>query len=60
MNNICLMMATRGDSLGMLPDGDPAGWKPAPGPLVTRWAAQVDPARVHPEYPRPQMVRPTG
>ena len=25
--------------------------------LQTRWAAQVKPDRVHPEYPRPQMVR---
>jgi hypothetical protein len=33
-------------------------WKPARGPLSTRWTAQVDPARVHAEYPRPQMVRP--
>jgi len=26
--------------------------------LVTRWARDVSPAKVHPEYPRPQMVRP--
>ena len=32
-------------------------WKPAEGPLMTRWAADVSPANVHPEYPRPQMVR---
>jgi beta-galactosidase/beta-glucuronidase len=32
-------------------------WKPAPGSLVTRWAKDVTPANVHPEYPRPQMVR---
>lgn len=32
------------------------GWSPAPG-LKTRWAADVDPAMPHPEYPRPQMVR---
>ncbi len=32
-------------------------WKPAPGPLLTRWAADVSPTSVHPEYPRPQMVR---
>jgi hypothetical protein len=35
---------------------------PAPGPsparLVTRWAAEVTPDRVLPEYPRPQMTRP--
>jgi hypothetical protein len=34
-----------------------ADWKPAKGPLMTRWAKDVDPARVLPEYPRPQMVR---
>ncbi len=32
-------------------------WKPAPGPLATRWAKDVSPDRVLPEYPRPQMVR---
>lgn len=32
-------------------------WKPAEGPLKTRWAADVSPSKVHPEYPRPQMVR---
>jgi len=26
-------------------------------PLRTAWAEKVDPANVHPEYPRPQMVR---
>ncbi|HLJ94716.1 MAG TPA: glycoside hydrolase family 2 TIM barrel-domain containing protein [Gemmataceae bacterium] len=34
-----------------------ADWQPAKGPLMTRWAKEVSPARVHPEYPRPQMVR---
>jgi glycosyl hydrolase family 2 len=34
-----------------------ADWKPAPGPLMTRWAKDVSPEKVHPEYPRPQMVR---
>ena len=32
-------------------------WKPVPGQLMTRWAAQVDPKAPLPEYPRPQMVR---
>ncbi|HEX5102300.1 MAG TPA: hypothetical protein VFV87_00715, partial [Pirellulaceae bacterium] len=32
-------------------------WKPASGPLMTRWAKDVSPEKVHPEYPRPQMVR---
>jgi len=34
-------------------------WKPAKGPLVTRWAKDVRPDNVWPEYPRPQMVRRT-
>ncbi|HEX5102397.1 MAG TPA: hypothetical protein VFV87_01205, partial [Pirellulaceae bacterium] len=34
-----------------------AQWQPAKGPLMTRWAKDVSPAKVHPEYPRPQMVR---
>ncbi len=29
-----------------------------PSPLATRWSAKVDPACVHPEHPRPQLVRP--
>ncbi len=33
------------------------GWKPAPAPLSTRWAARVSPGAAHPEYPRPGMVR---
>lgn len=32
-------------------------WKPADGPLMTRWAEEVSPDNVLPEYPRPQMVR---
>ena len=31
--------------------------KPAPAPLLTRWAKDVSPTNAHPEYPRPQMVR---
>jgi hypothetical protein len=34
-----------------------ADWKPARGPLMTRWAKDVSPDKVHREYPRPQMVR---
>ena len=33
-------------------------WKPADNPLFTRWAKQVSPDNVWPEYPRPTMVRP--
>jgi len=32
-------------------------WRPAKGPLMTRWAKNVSPDNVLPEYPRPQMVR---
>src|SRR5688572_31504395 len=32
-------------------------WKPADGPLKTRWAKDVSPDKVLPEYPRPQLVR---
>jgi hypothetical protein len=34
-----------------------AEWKPVPGPLKTEWVTHVSPDQVHPEYPRPQMVR---
>jgi hypothetical protein len=34
-----------------------AEWQPAAGPLMTRWAKDVSPEKVLPEYPRPQMVR---
>jgi len=32
-------------------------WKPADSPLYTRWATDVSPDNVLPEYPRPMMVR---
>jgi len=32
-------------------------WKPAAGPLMTKWARDVSVAKALPEYPRPQMVR---
>jgi len=34
-----------------------ADWKPADNPLMTRWAKDVSPEKVHGEYPRPQLVR---
>lgn len=34
-----------------------AQWKPAAAPLMTEWAAKVDPKSPLPEYPRPQLVR---
>jgi hypothetical protein len=37
---------------------DSARWQPVQGRLLTRWAAQLRPDSVLPEYPRPQLVRP--
>ncbi len=34
-------------------------WKPAESKLMTRWAKDVSPESALPEYPRPQMVRPS-
>ena len=34
-----------------------AEWQPKQAPLMTKWAKDVTPENVHPEYPRPQMVR---
>ncbi len=34
-----------------------SAWKPVSGKIMTEWAGQVDPGKVLPEYPRPQMVR---
>jgi hypothetical protein len=36
----------------------PAPWQPAPGHLMTQWAAGVNPTNALPEYPRPQLTRP--
>ncbi len=43
--------------LGLAGVGDIQAWSPKTAPLMTRWAAQVDPTHPLPEYPRPQMVR---
>jgi hypothetical protein len=34
-----------------------ADYKPAAGPLMTRWAKEVSADKAHREYPRPQMTR---
>jgi len=39
------------------PEKTGIGWKPVPGRIMTRWAADVSPERARPEYPRPQMQR---
>ena len=43
--------------LSAMPLWAQAQWQPVKGTLMTRWAKEIDPVRVHPEYPRPQMVR---
>ncbi len=45
---LCLLLATSVQA---------DDWKPADGPLMTRWAAEVTPENAWREYPRPQMVR---
>jgi len=32
-------------------------WRPAVGPMMTRWGREVTPPNAWPEYPRPQLVR---
>ena len=34
-----------------------AAWKPAESRITSRWAEEVTPENVWPEYPRPQMTR---
>ncbi|ERI89739.1 glycosyl hydrolase family 2, sugar binding domain protein [Clostridiales bacterium oral taxon 876 str. F0540] len=36
---------------------DEPKWSPVPGNILTRWAGDIDPCNVLPEYPRPQMRR---
>src|SRR5215831_2628773 len=47
-----VMVLPRSAAPGVVPQ-----WQPAAGPLRTRWADDVTPGRVLPDYPRPQMVR---
>ena len=47
-------LRTAGDSIL---DDVGGGWQAAACPLKTRWASDVTPDRVLPEYPRPQLVR---
>lgn len=37
-----------------------AQWKPAGDKIKTKWAEQVNPENVLPEYPRPVMERESG
>ena len=58
MNSIDRVIIADGGAVRSCRGAEPPAWKPAHGPLATRWAAQVDPKTVHAEYPRPQLVRP--
>ncbi|MCC7474221.1 MAG: glycoside hydrolase family 2 [Pirellulales bacterium] len=40
-----------------LASAEVSAWQPAAGPLASRWAREVSPTNVLPEYPRPQLVR---
>jgi len=53
----CRMLLIMLLTFGWFAQAGSAEWKPAKGPLMTRWAKDVSPDRAHPEYPRPQMVR---
>lgn len=44
-------------SLSVRPAASQGTWHPAAAPLTTRWAKEVSPDRVRPEYPRPLLVR---
>ncbi|SEW03825.1 Beta-galactosidase/beta-glucuronidase [Chitinophaga sp. YR573] len=44
-------------SVGFLYAQSGTTWKMQPVGIQTRWAKDVSPENVHPEYPRPQMVR---
>ena len=43
--------------LALLAGNASAQWSPAGDRIKTKWAEQIDPANVLPEYPRPQMER---
>lgn len=51
------LIITAFSSLWFVPAVLAEDWQPAAGPLKTRWAKDVSPDHVLPEYPRPQMVR---
>lgn len=43
--------------LALQPTASAQGWAMKRAPLMTKWAAKVDPKNPLPEYPRPQLVR---
>ncbi|MEZ5319229.1 MAG: family 16 glycoside hydrolase [Vicinamibacterales bacterium] len=55
---LALALGFGGTAADAVPGHAQEAWRPAAGPLMTRWAADVTPDHVLPEYPRPQLVRP--
>ena len=56
-----LIVALAGALSGITASDDAPEWKPAKGPLATRWAAQVDPTRTStPSIPGRRWSGPTG
>ena len=53
---ICAIVLMAG-SIGACKSKPSAAWAPVTGRIMTRWAAEVRPNLVLPEYPRPQLVR---
>ena len=57
MDNV-LRLSVCAAVLALLPAAN-AQWKPAGEQIMTKWGKNIDVNNVLPEYPRPQMVRPT-
>ncbi len=57
MKRTLLAFAAAWLTLGSFLSAQETDWAPVGDRIKTSWAAEVSPANVHPEYPRPQMVR---
>ena len=44
-------------ALMLLATGAAMAWTPKQAPIMTKWAAEVNPRKPLPDYPRPQLVR---
>jgi hypothetical protein len=54
---VILVLGSFGSVTGCRKSEPTAAWAPVQGRIMTRWAADVRPDKVLPEYPRPQLVR---
>ncbi|SDF02018.1 glycoside hydrolase family 2 protein [Chitinophaga filiformis] len=54
---IALLCASHGYIYAQAPINSQSSWQMQPVSIQTRWAKDVNPQNVLPEYPRPQMVR---